>query len=198
MTVRVEPLVGEALARGLPALARLRMAVFRSWPYLYDGTLEYEQIYLGKLAAAPGAVIVAASYGGEIIGCATAAPLAEVEGEFSEPLAAKGYDIASLLYCGESVLLPAYRGRGLGHAFFDQREAHGRKLGGLTHSTFCAVQRPADHPLRPADYVPLDAFWTKRGYAKVDGLVGTFEWKDIDQPNETAKPMQYWMRELGW
>jgi hypothetical protein len=34
MTVRVEPLVGAALARGLPALARLRIAVFRSWPYL--------------------------------------------------------------------------------------------------------------------------------------------------------------------
>jgi hypothetical protein len=43
MTVRVEPLVGAALARGLPALARLRIAVFRSWPYLYDGTLEHEQ-----------------------------------------------------------------------------------------------------------------------------------------------------------
>jgi GNAT superfamily N-acetyltransferase len=197
MKVRVEPLSGEALARGLPALARLRIAVFRSWPYLYDGTLDHEQTYLSKLAAAPGAVIVAASDGDEIIGCATAAPLAEVEGEFSEPLVAKGYDIASLLYCGESVLLPAYRGRGLGHAFFDQREAHGRKLGGLTHSTFCAVQRPAEHPLRPGDYVPLDAFWAKRGYTKLDGVVGTFEWKDIDQPDETPKPMQYWMRELA-
>jgi GNAT superfamily N-acetyltransferase len=197
MTVRVEPLSGEALARGLPAVARLRISVFRSWPYLYDGTLEHEQIYLAKLAAAPGAVIVAASDGDEIIGCATAAPLAEVEGAFSAPLTAKGYDTAKLLYCGESVLLPAYRGRGLGNAFFDQREAHARKLGGLTHSTFCAVVRPEGHPLRPADYVPLDAFWARRGYAKLDGVVGTFAWKDIDQPDETAKPMQYWMRELG-
>ena len=196
MTVRVEPLSGEALARGLPALARLRIAVFRDWPYLYDGSLDNEQAYLAKLAAAPGAVIVAASDGDEIIGCATAAPLAEVEGEFSAPLSAKGYDLATVLYCGESVLLPAYRGQGLGHAFFDQREAHARRLGGLIRSAFCAVVRPNDHPLRPADYVPLDAFWSKRGYAKVDGLVGSFAWKDIDQPGETAKPMQYWMREL--
>ena len=58
-------------------------------------------------------------------------------------------------------------------------------------------QRPAGHPLRPGDYVPLDAFWTKRGYTKLDGVVGTFEWKDIDQPDETPKPMQYWMRELA-
>jgi len=197
MTVRVEPLVGDALTRGLPALARLRITVFRSWPYLYDGTLDYEQAYLHKLAVAPGTVIVAALDGDEIIGCATAAPLAQVEGAFSAPLAGKGYDIAKLLYCGESVLLAAYRGQGLGHAFFDQREAHGRKLGGLTHSTFCAVVRSPGHPLQPKDYVPLDAFWGRRGYAKVDGLVGSFAWKDIDQPGETAKPMQYWMRELG-
>jgi GNAT superfamily N-acetyltransferase len=197
MTVRVERLAGGVLARGLPALARLRIAVFRDWPYLYDGTLEYEQAYLAKLAAAPGAVIVAACDGDEIVGCATAAPLAEVEGEFSAPLSAKGYDIATILYCGESVLLPAYRGQRLGHAFFDQREAHGRRLGGLARSTFCGVVRPNDHPLRPADYVPLDAFWSKRGYAKVDGLVGSFAWRDVDQQAETAKPMQYWMKELA-
>lgn len=195
MTLRVEPLTGAALARGLPAVARLRIAVFRSFPYLYDGSLEYEAGYLSKLAAAPDSIIVAAIDGEEIIGCATAAPLAEVEGEFSEPLLATGYDIGRVLYCGESVLLPQYRGRGLGHAFFDRREAHGRALG-LERSTFCAVVRPDDHPLKPAGYVPLDAFWKKRGYAKVDGMLGSFAWKDIDQAEETSKPMQYWMREL--
>ena len=61
---------------------------------------------------------------------------------------------------------------------------------------FCAVVRSENHPLRPHDYVPLDAFWTKRGYAKVDGLVTYFAWKDIDEPAETGKPMQFWMREL--
>jgi hypothetical protein len=56
--------------------------------------------------------------------------------------------------------------------------------------------RPDNHPLRPWDYVPLDALWRKRGYAKVDGLLGRFTWKDIDQPGETEKPMQVWMRAL--
>ena len=94
------------------------------------------------------------------------------------------------------MLLPAYRGRGLGHAFFDHREAQARALGGFTHSTFCAVVRPPDHPLRPRDYVPLDAFWHKRGYAKADGMMAHFAWKDIDQAAETAKPMQFWMKAL--
>jgi hypothetical protein len=58
------------------------------------------------------------------------------------------------------------------------------------------VERPADHPLKPADYRPLDGFWKKRGYAPVDGLVTTYAWKDIDQPEETEHLMQFWMRAL--
>jgi GNAT superfamily N-acetyltransferase len=196
MTLRIAPLTGKDLAEGLPAVARLRIAVFRDWPYLYDGTLEYEEKYLSKLAAAKGAVIVAAYDGGAIVGCATAAPLGEVESEFAEPLQARGMDLRSIFYCGESVLLPAYRGRGVGHAFFEHREARAQALGGFSHSAFCAVMRPEDHPLRPRDYVPLDGFWQKRGYRKVDGLIGRFAWKDVDQPGETEKPMQYWMKPL--
>jgi GNAT superfamily N-acetyltransferase len=198
MTVRVAPLTGPDLAAALPALARLRIAVFRDWPYLYDGTLAYEEKYLARLGAARGAILVAAYDRGsaEIVGCATAAPMAEVEDDLAAPFRAHGYDIARIFYCSESVLLPAYRGRGLGRAFFDHREAHARALGGFTHIAFCAVVRPADHPLRPEGYVPLDAFWTRRGYTRADGLLGRFTWKDIDQPGETEKPMQFWIKAL--
>jgi GNAT superfamily N-acetyltransferase len=196
MTLRLAPLTGKGLAQGLPAVARLRIAVFRDWPYLYDGTLAYEEKYLAKLAAARGAVIVAAYDGEAVVGCATAAPLSEVEGEFAEPFRARGFDIARIFYCGESVLLPQYRGRGVGHAFFEHREAQARALGGFAHVAFCAVVRPDDHPLRPQGYVPLDTFWEKRGYAKAEGLVGRFAWKDVDQPVETEKPMQFWMKTL--
>jgi GNAT superfamily N-acetyltransferase len=196
MSVRVVPLTGAALLPALPALARLRIAVFRAWPYLYDGTPGYERQYLGKFASAPGAVIVAALDGEKIVGCATAAPLAGVEEEFAAPLAARGWDIARVFYCGESVLLPAYRGRGIGHRFFEAREAHGRSLGGFGHIAFCAVVRPDDHPLRPSDHAPLDAFWRKRGYDRIEGLTGRFAWKDVDQPGETEKTMQFWMKAL--
>jgi GNAT superfamily N-acetyltransferase len=196
MTVRVAPLTGRHIEPALPALAGLRIAVFRDWPYLYDGSLAYEEKYLAKLAAAEGAIVVAAYDGGEIVGCATAAPMAAVEAQFAEPFQARGMDIARIFYCGESVLLPGYRGRGLGHAFFDHREAQALKLGHFTHVTFCGVVRPEEHPLRPKGYVPLDGFWSKRGYARAEGLLGHFTWKDIDQPVETAKPMQFWMRAL--
>jgi len=195
VTVEVVSLTGKALAAAVPALARLRIAVFRHWPYLYDGTMDYEAGYLSKFSGAEGAVIVVARDGDAIVGCATAAPLAGVEAEFSAPFRARGWNISRIFYCGESVLLPAYRGRGLGHAFFDHREAQSRSLGGFTHVTFCAVVRPPDHPLRPGAYVPLDAFWGRRGYHKAEGMTAQFAWKDIDQAIETAKPMQFWMKD---
>lgn len=196
MSLDVEALTGAAIAAVLPELARLRITVFRDWPYLYDGSLAYEERYLAKLAAAKGAVCVVARDGDTIVGASTAAPMIEHADEFGTPFRNAGYDIARIFYCGESVLLKSHRGHGLGHAFFDQREAQARRLGGFTHSTFCRVVRPDDHPLKPADYVPLDGFWKKRGYAPVPGLVATYTWKDIDQPTETVHEMQFWMKAL--
>jgi GNAT superfamily N-acetyltransferase len=196
MTIEVVTLRGSDLAQGIPAVAKLRMAVFRHWPYLYDGSMDYETSYLSKFAQANDAIVVAAYDGDAIVGCATAAPLAAVEPEFATPFAERGMDVSKVFYCGESVLLPEYRGRGLGHAFFDHREAQARALDRFTHGAFCAVVRPLDHPLRPAGYVPLDAFWSKRGYAKIEGLMAHFSWKDVDQPAETAKPMQFWIKAL--
>jgi GNAT superfamily N-acetyltransferase len=196
MTIRVASLTGRDIAPALPALARLRIAVFRDWPYLYDGSLAYEEKYLAGLAAAEGAIVVVACDGEDIVGCATAAPMTEVEAQFAEPFRRRGMDIVRIFYCGESVLLPAFRGRGLGHAFFDHREAQARRLGRFANVAFCAVVRPEDHPLRPKGYVSLDAFWGRRGYAKAKGLLGRFAWKDIDQPGETEKPMQFWVRAL--
>jgi GNAT superfamily N-acetyltransferase len=196
MSCRVDSLTGVSMREAIPALARLRVAVFREWPYLYDGTLGYESAYLKRFAASEDAVVIAACDGDEIVGAATGAPLGDHAEDFARAFAGDAFDIDSIFYCGESVLLPAYRGQGLGHAFFDGREAHARKLGGFTHSTFCRVVRPDDHPLKPADYVPLDGFWKKRGYAPVDGLVANYDWKDIDQPAETPHAMQFWMKPL--
>ena len=196
MALRVENLTGAAVRAAIPELARLRVAVFRDWPYLYDGTLNYETAYLRRFASSNDAVVVAAYDGDTVVGAATGAPLADHAEAFGKTFTDRGSDILSIFYCGESVLLPDYRGRGLGHAFFDGREAHARVLGRFTHITFCGVVRPDDHPLKPGSYRPLDAFWTKRGYAKVEGLTGSFAWKDIDQDEETPKRMQFWMKAL--
>jgi GNAT superfamily N-acetyltransferase len=121
--------------------------------------------------------------------------MADHADDFAAAFEGTGLALNDIFYCAESVLLPEYRGRGVGHRFFDLREAHGRALG-VTVSAFCGVVRPVDHPLRPDDYRPLDAFWRKRGYAPLDGAMAWFSWKDIDQTEATRKPLQVWARSL--
>ena len=71
----VKSVTGADIYAILPDLARLRMVVFRDWPYLYDGTLEYEEKYLANFAAAKGAVVITAYDGKDMVGASTAAPM---------------------------------------------------------------------------------------------------------------------------
>ncbi|MGE0255815.1 MAG: GNAT family N-acetyltransferase [Alphaproteobacteria bacterium] len=197
MSATVETLTGARLRDALPDVARLRIAVFREWPYLYDGTLAYEQRYIERFSKLRDAVIVAAWDGDRLIGAATGAPLTGQHPEFVAPFQAHGHDAARVFYCGESVLLPDWRGQGIGHAFFDRREDHARALGGLDTIAFCAVVRRADDPRRPEGARDLAPFWRKRGYAPVDGLVTTFDWREVGGgEDEVTNRMQFWLRAL--
>ncbi|WP_127114728.1 GNAT family N-acetyltransferase [Shimia sediminis] len=188
-------LTGEALDAALDDVAKLRIEVFRAFPYLYDGDLAYERDYLQTYRDSDRAVLVGAFDGDRLIGAATGAPLADHAEDFGAAFAGTGLVLDTIFCCAESVLLPTYRGQGIGHAFFDRREAHARAHG-FQKAAFCGVVRPVDHPLRPAHYAPLDPFWQKRGYAPLPGVVAAFRWKDIDQSEETAKPLQFWIRDL--
>ena len=193
--IRVEALTGARLGAALEDVAALRIAVFRDFPYLYDGDMAYERAYLAAYRDSPGAVVVGAFDGDRLVGAATGTPLADHAEDFAAAFAGHGIALDRVFYCAESVLLPDYRGRGIGHRFFDAREDHARAQG-FGYSAFCAVIRPDDHPARPAGYRPLDGFWTARGYAPLPGAVAEFSWKDIGQPAETRKPLQVWIRAL--
>lgn len=195
MTIQIAPVTGAGLAEALPALARLRITVFRDFPYLYDGDEAYESAYLAGFAASEGAVIVVARDGAGIVGAATAAPLAAQDAAWQQPLVAAGFDLARTFYFGESVLLDGYRGQGIGHGFFDHREAQARAHG-ASHAAFCSVIRPEDHPARPEGYRPLDAFWRGRGYAPLAGVTATFDWKTVESAEEEPHQLQYWTRGL--
>jgi GNAT superfamily N-acetyltransferase len=194
--LKLERWSGQALNQFIPDLARLRIDVFREWPYLYDGDLAYEERYLKTYIEAPNSVIVLAFDNDNVVGASTGIPLISETEEVQAPFLKAGYDPNTVFYCGESVLMPEYRGQGAGVAFFDQREAHARDIGGFDYSCFCGVQRPVDHPRRPADYIPLDNFWRKRGYEKHDELNTTFSWKELDETEESPKPMTFWMKAL--
>lgn len=196
MSLEVVTLTGPDLGAAIPELARLRIAVFAEWPYLYRGDEAYEADYLQDFAAAPDALLVAARDAGQIVGAATASPLVAQAPEVRSPFERHGLDPHRLCYFGESVLLPEWRGRGIGHAFFDHREAHARRCGAAA-ACFGAVIRGDDDPRRPQGHFALDPFWRKRGYAPVPGLTFDLAWQEHEQTDESAHALQVWLSQLS-
>lgn len=192
--IQIETVTGPGIETWLEAAARLRIQVFREYPYLYDGDISNEMAYFSHFVRAPGSVLVLARVNHAVVGCATAMAMAGAEPAFQRPFVEQDMRLDRIFYFGESVLDARFRGQGIGHRFFDQRQAQARRHGADT-TAFCVVQRPGDHPLRPPDYRPLDAFWRKRGYVRRDDLNTEFSWKDIDQAAETRKKMVFWTKE---
>ena len=194
--LRTQALRGARIADRLDEIARLRISVFREFPYLYDGDFDYEARYLRGYAATPDSLCVLALDGDRVVGASTAMPLADAEPAFQAPFGPRGIPVEDVYYCAESLVLPDYRGRGLGHRFFDEREARARELGRFRWTAFAAVDRADDEPRRPPGARGNEAFWTRRGYVRQPGMTMRLAWKELGEARESEKPMTYWLRPL--
>ena len=93
--VSIITVAGAALQARIEQLAALRIRVFRDFPYLYDGTIEYEQKYLQTYIDHPDSVIVLAfdDVDNKIVGASTAIPMRDETAELQKPFLEHGYDI---------------------------------------------------------------------------------------------------------
>ncbi|MEJ1096511.1 MULTISPECIES: GNAT family N-acetyltransferase [unclassified Pseudoxanthomonas] len=186
---------GPGILPYLEDVARLRVEVFRDWPYLYEGDEGSERNYLAPYANSPDSLFVLATVGDRVIGASTALPLIDDTEAFQLPFVNTGIAAKEVFYFGESVLLPQYRGRGIGHAFFDHREAHARALGRFRWTAFCAVDRNEADPRRPAGFRSNDGFWHKRGYERRKDMTMYLPWFETGQ-GEIVHPLTFWLRPL--
>jgi len=186
---------GREALRHLDDVAALRIAVFADWPYLYSGDMDYERDYLSAYAASPRSVFVLAFDGGRVVGASTGIPLADDAPAFRAPFVAHGLAVDGVFYFGESVLLAGHRGRGIGHAFFDAREAHARALDGFRMTAFAAVDRDAEDPRRPVGHRGHEDFWRKRGYRRQPGLTMYLDWEEHDV-GTCSHALTFWTRAL--
>jgi len=194
--LHISRVTGDALSAIVADVARLRGQVFRAWPTLTDGDEGYAAGYQQIYVRSPRAAVIVARDGDEVVGASTCLPMVDETENVQAPFRGRGYDPADFFYFGESVLLPEYRGRGAGVAFFREREAHARSVSNCPYACFCAVQRPQDHVSRPSDEKPLDGFWSQRGFTRRADLRCTMRWKDIGEPAETEKQLVFWLKSL--
>lgn len=194
--IRVQTFTGPRMTPYFADLARLRTVVFRDWPYLYDGQPQTDGALYNHYAGSPRAAIVVAFEGETAVGCSTCLPLADEDADIVAPFAAAGMSPDRWFYFGESVLLPQYRGQGVGVRFFAEREAHARLVSDADFACFCAVRRADDDPRRPPDASPLDAFWRKRGYAPLAGIACTMAWTETGGGGKVANTLDFWCKTL--
>ena len=194
--IEVRTFTGPNVTPHLDAVAALRIAVFHDWPYLYAGDREYEKKYLATYAKSPESLFVLAFDGDKVIGASTGIPLADETPAFQKPFLDSGIALPDVFYFGESVLLREYRGHGLGHRFFDEREGYARRLGRFAMTAFCAVERDAEDPRCPQGFRGNDVFWNKRGYVRQDDMFCALEWQEIGHDMPSSHRLRFWLRAL--
>ncbi len=186
-------LTGKEAVPYMGDLASLRCSVFREYPYLYNGNQEVEAAYLANYSKSDDVLLVLAKAGERVVGVSTCMAMSHADAAFKKPFLSHHIPMDELCYFGESVLLPDFRGQGIGHRFFDLREKWSAERGFKTNY-FCAVVRQGNHPLKPTDYQTLDVFWKKRGYRKMEHLIAELEWREIHdlEGSESIHHLVFW------
>lgn len=191
--ITLKTLKGKHILPFIEELALLRIAVFREYPYCYDGTMDYECDYLKTYTDCSESTIVIAKSNKHVIGASTAIPLEHEVDAFRAPF--NNEDQRDIFYLGESVLLPEFRGRSIYRHFFYERELAAINYG-CHRSTFCAVERPQPDIRKPKNYASLEPVWSHFQYNKNEMRHTHFPWREVGDEVESTKQMVYWEKKL--
>lgn len=184
-----------AMQDWLAEVARLRIQVFREWPYLYEGDMDYESKYLSHYATSPDSVLVLVMDRDEVVGASTGMPLIYEEESFRRPFQENGLLVEDWYYFAESVLLPRYRGQGLGNQLFELRKEFAEKKG-FQKFCFCSVEREENDPRKPLDASDLKGFWKQKGFSPTE-LFLQLSWKENGEVESSCKSLRIYVDEAS-
>lgn len=169
---------GHGIHKHLDMVADFRIQNFRSFPYLYAGSHEYEKEYLQGYAHEPKSLFVRAyDSHARVVGISTALPLlssSSIVHGADEIFRRANLDPARYYYFGEIIVSEQHRGQGLARRIFEMQEKFARVLG-YTHICFLTVVRESDHPSRPENYIDSDEVWTGFGFKRTN-MVTIYDW----------------------
>ncbi|MCB0378965.1 MAG: GNAT family N-acetyltransferase [Bdellovibrionales bacterium] len=193
--VEYQCFLGPGIEPWIEELAKLRIQVFREFPYCYEGDMDNETRYLSTYLKTPNIHLILAFQDKKLIGASTSLPLLDEEEAIQKPFLEKGFKLDRVYYFGESVILSEARGQGTGHEFFRQREEQAKKMiPDLEWTSFCGVNRPETHPLKPQNYRNLHEFWQRMGYEPRPDMQARLEWKDLGDDHKSEKTLTFWLK----
>ena len=197
MKVETKLFDDEKIDKFIDDIARLRISIFREYPYLYDGDKVYEADYLKKFIHTEDSIMVLAFSDENIVGALTGLPLRYEEPNVREPWIQSNIPVDHLYYFSEGLLLREYRNRGIGRRMFQLAENWVENTQRYEAFTLATVIRNDDHPKKPKGYHSTDPFWEKLGYRKSNGIICTIPWKEVGEPQESPKPLLFWSKNIG-
>ena len=195
--MRIISITGEKIQGLIPEIARLRMEVFKEYPFLYIGDPAYEEKYLAKFSKMENAIVVLSFDQDAIVGVSTGYPFTYEAPALQDVLRKSGRNPSDYFCFGESVLRKEYRGQGIGKKFFEERQAFVKNLKTYPYVCFYTSFRPKDDPKRPPDYRPLAPFWQSQGFSEHPELVGTVSYQEIGEKEESPKKMVFWIKKVS-
>lgn len=181
---------GNEIADHIEELGQFRIAIFKEFPYLYAGDMDVERKYLAGTVSEESILVTQRDEYG-LLGVCTGLPLKNEQEQLKQPFV--GCNIDEIFYIGEVMVRDGWRGKGIGSlllsTMIDTVDPIKYKKWFL-----CAVDREANHPLRPDNYRSPDSLWTKFGFKQQLHAKVYFAYKDIGNAVETNKPMNVWVR----
>jgi hypothetical protein len=99
-SLRIQTFRGADFLPYLKEVAALRIAVFRSYPYLYDGSMAYEEEYLQTYTGSTNSAVILAFDQGKVVGASTCIPMAEETEGVKQAFLSSPYPIDKVLYLG--------------------------------------------------------------------------------------------------
>jgi GNAT superfamily N-acetyltransferase len=195
--IHVRSFTGSGLKPYLHSIAKLRMDVFREYPYFEEPNLERETQFLRKIATNKESIGVLIFDNTTLVGASLGHPLSIEEDKILRPFNEKKMDVLPYFFFGDSALLKQYRGRGIGHHFFDARESHVAHHKKYKHICFCVPDCSEKDKDRPKDYISLHDFWRKRGYIHHPELQCVIPWKKIGSDKPAEMKMSFWIKEVN-
>jgi GNAT superfamily N-acetyltransferase len=194
--VSIESVTGGVIRDILPDLVNLRLTIFREYPYLYAGEEADELRYLAHYGTTDDGMVLLARHEGKTIGAITGIPLSAEDDALVRPFRERGDGAGGCYYVGEALLLPGWRGEGVGSRLLDAL-IHTVSGWGRYRRLACAtIHRNPHDPRQPAGHIPIDGFCFRHGFVRHPELAALIPWREIDG-RVLSHELVFWMRTLG-
>lgn len=184
----------------LDIIADFRIKYFKEFPYLYEGTIDYEKHYLQGFAKDPKSILILIKFENRVIAVSTALPLmseADILDDTSARFKEAGYQPEDFFYYSEVLIAPDFRKEGLLRKIYAIREKWARSFG-FNQLTLATVIREKTHPLRPSGYVEIESIWKHFGFQKTSIEID-YKWPTIfpdGSVKEVNNKMVFWHKAL--